>query len=79
MPTLTLPDTLHLVIALPPDDQQVLYEYLGELLPHPEKPLVQVAGTLGSAIPTEAGDLIAEDLAALRRERNAHLDTEWDK
>lgn len=78
MPTVTLPEILHLVADLPPDDQQALYDYLGELLPHPEKPVVQVAGTLGSAIPEEeAGDLIASELSALRRERNAHLDAEW--
>ena len=79
MSTVTLPDILHLVADLPPDDQQALYDYLGELLPHPEKPVVQVAGTLGTAIPEEAGDLIAEELAALRRERNAHLDAEWEE
>jgi hypothetical protein len=79
MSTVTLPEILHFVSDLPPDDQQALYDDPGELRPHPKKPVVQVAGTLGTAIPEEAGDLIAEELATLRRERNANLDAEWDR
>lgn len=67
MSTATLPEILHLVSDLPPDDRQALYDYPGELLPHAEKPVVQVAGTLGTAIPGDAGDLTAKERAALRR------------
>jgi hypothetical protein len=79
MSTVTLPQVINIVAELPPDDQQALYDYLSDILPLQGKPIVQVAGTFGSPIPPEAGDLIAEELALLRRERNQHFDEEWEE